>query len=49
MIGISGLGVLAFCLLREIEMKTHTDSSYGLDEKKEKDTDPEVAEVTITQ
>lgn len=45
MIGISGLGILALFLLQEIEMNNHTDTSYGLDEKKGSE-DPEIAEIT---
>ena len=34
MIGISGIGVLALFLLKEIEMKTYTDTRFGLEEGK---------------
>ena len=30
MIGISGLGILSLFLLKEVEMKAHTDESFGL-------------------
>lgn len=45
MIGISGIGLLALLLLEEIAMKTHTDTTFGLDEKKAIIGDPDVAEV----
>lgn len=44
MIGISGIGLLALLLLEEIAMKTHTDTTFGLD-KKAIIGDPDVAEV----
>ena len=34
MIRISGIGVLALFLLKEIEMKTYTDTRFGLEEGK---------------
>lgn len=33
MVGIAGIGVLALFLLKEVEMKTHTDSKFGLDDE----------------
>ena len=30
MIGISGLGILSLFLLKEVEMRGHTDDSFGL-------------------
>lgn len=30
MVGISGLGILSLFLLKEVEMKAHTDDSFGL-------------------
>ena len=44
MIGISGIGVLALFLLKEVEMKTHTDTKYGLNEKK-----PDVAVTEVSE
>ena len=34
MVGFSGIGVLALFLLKEIEMKTYTDTRFGLEEGK---------------
>lgn len=39
MAGISALGVLSLVFLKEVEMKTHTDDSFGLDQDKEVDTE----------
>ncbi len=30
MVGISGLGIISLFLLKEVEMKGHTDESFGL-------------------
>ncbi|KAJ3487811.1 hypothetical protein NLI96_g3281 [Meripilus lineatus] len=45
MVGISGLGVLSLLLLKEVEMNSHMDDSYGLE--REKQGDVEVAEVKV--